>query len=167
VALDIGRRRAAAVGEPEPQPAGFEEVYAAERLAITRLSFLLVGSQAVGEELAQEAFLRLYQRFDEVENPAGFLRTAVVRLSLSWQSRHRMERERLALVGVPPPTDAPEIDETWDALHRLRPERRMVLVLRFYEQMQYEAIATVVGCSAATARSRARRALSDLRRELR
>jgi RNA polymerase sigma factor (sigma-70 family) len=120
----------------------------------------------VALELAQEAFLRLFQRFDAVENPSGFLRTAVVRLSLTWQSRHQMERERLALVGVPPPTETPEIDETWDALERLRPERRTVLVLRFYEQMRYEEIAAMVGCSAATVRSRARPALKDLGKDL-
>jgi RNA polymerase sigma factor (sigma-70 family) len=165
VALDSERRQVAAVARA-PDTAGFEEVYGAERLALTRLSFLLVGSQAVAEELAQDAFLRLFERFEHVENPAGFLRTAVVRLSLTWQSRRDMEHERLALVGVPPPTETPEIDEAWEALRRLRPERRTVLVLRFYEQMRYEEIAEVLGCSAGTVRSRARRALADLGEEL-
>ena len=146
--------------------AGFEDVYATERLAIVRLSFLLVGSGAVAEELAHDAFLRLFERFDHIDNPSGFLRTAVVRLSLTWQSRHAMEGERLALVGVPPPTEIPEVDEAWEALSRLRPERRAVLVLRFYEQMRYEEIAALLGCSAGTVRSRARRALADLGKDL-
>lgn len=72
----------------------FEGVYAAEFTGVARLAFLLVRSQAVAEELAQDAFLRLYERFDAVDNPPGFLRTAVVRLALTWLSRADMERDR-------------------------------------------------------------------------
>jgi DNA-directed RNA polymerase specialized sigma24 family protein len=41
-----------------------------------------------------------------------------------------------------------------------------VLVLRFYEDMSYRDIAALLGWSAATVRSRARRGLNDLRREV-
>lgn len=147
---------------------GFDAVYRSELLAVTRLAFLLVRSQAVAEELAQDAFLRLYERWDDVENPPGFLRTVVVRLALTWQSRSQMEQRRLAIVGAgtPPAVAGPEIDETWRALGHLRPDRRTVLVLRFYEQMRHTEIAEVLGCSAATVRSRTRSALADLRKEL-
>jgi RNA polymerase sigma factor (sigma-70 family) len=147
----------------------FDSVYSRERLALTRLAYLLVRSMPVAEELAQEAFVRLYERFDRVDNPAGFLRTAVVRLGLRWLDRHDMERQRLALAGARvdrPPDGEPEVDETWDALGRLRPERRAVLVLRFYEDMSHEQVAEVLRCSAGTVRSRTRRALADLRKEM-
>ncbi len=58
-------------------PATFDAVYERERAAIVRLAYLLVRSEAVAEELAQDAFLRLYQQFDTVSHPPGFLRTAV------------------------------------------------------------------------------------------
>lgn len=145
---------------------GFEDVYRAEFAAVTRLALLLVGSRAVAEELAQDAFLRFYERFESVENPPGFLRTAVVRLASTWLQRSGMERARLATVGVDRPVDAPHVDEMWQALGRLRPERRVVLVLRFYEQLRHREIAGVLGCSPATVRSRTRRALQDLRKEL-
>lgn len=144
----------------------FEDVYQAEFAGVVRLALLLVGSWAVAEELAQDAFLRLYQHFEAVENPPGFLRTAVVRLASTWLHRSGMERARLARVGVERPVDAPQVDEMWQALGRLRPERRVVLVLRFYEQMRHREVADVLGCSPATVRSRTRRALQDLRREL-
>jgi len=60
----------------------------------------------------------------------------------------------------------PELDEAWAALGRLTAERRNVLVLRYYADLAYESIGELLGCSAATARSRARRALADLREEL-
>ena len=148
----------------------FDDVYAAELTAITRVAYLVVRDRAVAEELAQEAFIRLYDHFAEVHNPAGFLRTAVVRLGINWRTRHRMERDRLALVppvATAPPADADfSIDETWQALGRLRPDRSAVLVLRFYEDLSYAQIGSIVGATAATVRSRTRRALADLRKEL-
>jgi RNA polymerase sigma factor (sigma-70 family) len=146
--------------------AAFDEVYASEFEDVARLAYLLVRSRAVAEELAQDAFLRLYQRFDTVERPNGFLRTTVVRLALTWLGRADMERDRLARVGVDGPVDAPELDETWVALGRLAPDRRAVLVLRFYEGLRHGEVAAVLGCAPATVRSRTRRALADLRKEL-
>ena len=152
-----------------PAPArsrAFDEVYGAERPAIVRLAALLVGSQAEAEELAQDAFVRLLERLDEVDNPAGFLRTVVVRLAVSTQRRRRTEARVVQRVGVDRPTSIPEIDETWDALRRLQPDRRAVLVLRYYENLRHSEIADLLECPTATVRSRTRRALSDLQREL-
>jgi RNA polymerase sigma factor (sigma-70 family) len=147
-------------------PAGFDAIYRETRDAVIRTAFLVVGSRAVAEEITQEAFLRLYERFDEVRNPGGFLRTVVVRLAISWRRRATAEATRLALVGEPGPTGSPEIDETWNALAALSPERRAALVLRFYEDLDYAAIAAAMGCRLATARTRVHRGLADLRKEL-
>jgi RNA polymerase sigma factor (sigma-70 family) len=156
--------------EPEdvagPVRSSFDEVYATESRAIIGLAALLVGSQEVAEELAQDAFLRLFEHFDEVTNPAGFLRTVVVRLCLTWQRRHATEQRLVRKVGVERPSSIPEVDETWEALGRLDPDRRTVLVLRYYEQLRHHEIAELLGCPAATVRSRTRRALKDLRKEL-
>ena len=144
----------------------FDDVYTAESRAIVGLAALLVGSQAVAEELAQDAFLRLFERFDDVTNPAGFLRTVVVRLCLTWQKRRTTEQRLVRQVGVDRPTSIPEVDETWAALGRLGPDRRIVLVLRYYCQLRHHEIAELLGCPAATVRTRTRRALKDLRKEL-
>jgi RNA polymerase sigma factor (sigma-70 family) len=77
-----------------------------------------------------------------------------------------MEHRLVRQVGVDRPTEVPEIDEMWDALGRLRPERRVVLVLRFYEQLRHREIGELLGCPTATVRTRARRGLQDLRKEL-
>lgn len=150
---------------PEPS-SGFDEVYRAEMPALVRLAFLLVRSQAVAEELAQDAFLRLFECYAEVEKPAGFVRTVVVRLCLTWQRRRQTEDRVLSRVGAQPAADPPEIDGMWEALGRLQPERQAVLVLRFYEQMRNREIAEVLGCPMATVRSRTRRGLQDLRKEM-
>ncbi len=128
-------------------------MYASERTRVVRTAYLVVGSYAVAEELAQEAFLRLHERFDEVTNPAGFLRTAVVRLAISWRRRAARERLHLATADEPGTTGEVAIDETWDALAALSPERRAALVLRFYEDLGHEEIAAAMGCRVGTART--------------
>src|SRR6478735_7586117 len=65
----------------------FDDVYRRERIALVRLGVLFVGSQAVAEELVQDAFVRMHARFDSVERPEGFLRTTLVRLCLTWRRR--------------------------------------------------------------------------------
>jgi RNA polymerase sigma factor (sigma-70 family) len=150
----------------EPARSSFDDVYGAELRPIVRLAALLVGSQEVAEELAQEAFLRLFERFGQVDNPAGFLRTVVVRLCLTWQRRNRTEQRLIQLVGIERPSTIPEVDETWEALGRLDPDRRVVLVLRYYEHLRHGEIAELLGCPTSTVRSRTRRALKDLRKEL-
>ena len=72
--------------------------------------------------------------------------------------------DRLAVQAGASPE--PRIVPFRGAYLRLRPERRTVLVLRFYADMAYDDIARATGCSAGTARSRTRRALADLRKEL-
>ena len=147
--------------------ARFDLVYKRERLAITRLAFLIVRSTPVAEELAQEAFLQLHQHFDAVENPPAFLRTVVVRLAVHTMRRNHMERQRMTIVSADHRAATnPEVDETWEALGRLRPDRRAVLALRFYEDLSHERIAELLTCSPGTVRSRTRRALADLRKEL-
>lgn len=164
----VGRRDPTAVDRPAA--ARFEDVYADQLTAITRVAYLVVRDRAVAPEIAQEAFIRLYDHFDDVRNPAGFLRTAAVRLAINWRNRHRMEAERLTLLPGRGPGGGngaePVVDETWDALGRIAPDRAAVLVLRFYEDLSHAEIGSIVGASAATVRSRTRRALADLRKEL-
>jgi len=131
-----------------------------------RVAYLAIGSHAVAEELVQEAFVRLHIHFDRVENPAGFLRTTLVRLCLTWHKRRAMEVQRLAARGEPDQTGEPAVDATWEALARIQPERRLVLVLRYYEDLSHKDIARLIGCPVATVRSRVRRGLADLRKEL-
>jgi RNA polymerase sigma factor (sigma-70 family) len=145
---------------------GFDAVYASERARVVRTAYLVVGSYAVAEELAQEAFVRLHAQFASVVNPGGFLRTAVVRLAISWRRRDARERRHMATADEPGPTGEIVIDETWDALAALSPEQRAALVLRFYEDLSHEEIAAAMGCRVATARTRVHRALADLRKEL-
>ena len=52
------------------------------------------------------------------------------------------------------------------ALARLKPEKRAVLILRFFEEMNYNEIAEIMSRPVATVRSLAFRAERELRRRL-
>ena len=144
----------------------FDEFYRESRPGLIRVAYLIVGSEPVAEELVQEAFLRLHQRFAEVDNPGGYLRVALVRLCVKTNRRRTAERELLERSADRVAPADHEIDEMWAAVQRLRPERRAVLVLRYYEDLPHEEIARIVGCPVVTVRTRVRRALAELRKEL-
>jgi RNA polymerase sigma factor (sigma-70 family) len=58
-----------------------------------------------------------------------------------------------------------EADELWNRLATLGRKQRAVLVLRYYEQLDDDAIGDLLHCSPATVRSQASKALKTLRLE--
>jgi len=65
-----------------------------------------------------------------------------------------------------PVFDASDAEKLHVALNRLKPYHREVLTLSFIEQMPYQSIADVVGCSIGTVRSRIFYAKKSLREEM-
>ena len=145
--------------------ADFDALYAEYWPGAVRLAHLLTGSRALGEEIAQEAFVGLLRRGEDVREPRAYVRASIVNLATSAGRRARREREhtaRLREIAVEPP----ELDETWEALRRLPPRQRAVLCLRFYEDLSEAEIARVLGCRPGTVKSTASRALARLQQEL-
>jgi RNA polymerase sigma-70 factor (ECF subfamily) len=61
---------------------------------------------------------------------------------------------------------AEDAERLHKALNKIQPHHREVLTLSFVEQMSYQAIADVVGCSIGTVRSRIFYAKQSLRKEM-
>jgi len=64
-----------------PTPAraeGFEQLYADEYEPMLRIAYLLVDSNEAAEEAVHDAFAKVYERWDRLANPGGYLRTCVV-----------------------------------------------------------------------------------------
>jgi RNA polymerase sigma factor (sigma-70 family) len=131
-----------------------------------RLATVLTSDRAVAEELVQEAFLEVMQRWDGVDNPEGYLRTVVVNRCRNHQRHLGVGRRRTPPPAPPLTVDAPELDELWAALARLQPRRRMALVLRFYEDLPIGEIARLLDCRPGTVSSLLHRGLADLRKVL-
>lgn len=131
---------------------------------MVRLAHLLTGSNAVAQEIVQDAFLEVHRRWRTLDNPRGYLRTCVVNRSRSHLRRRIRERDRAP--EPPGPTHDPELDETWHALARLRPRQRAALVLRFYEDLTVAEVARTLGCAEGTAKSLIHRGLKQLKEVL-
>jgi RNA polymerase sigma-70 factor (sigma-E family) len=143
---------------------GFEALFGAERSGMVRLAYVITGSSEVAEEVVQEAFVRLHQRWDTIESPIGFLRTVVTNLSRSEVRRFQMQRRKTIPAVVP--VGDPEIDETWAAVCRLPVRQRAVLALRYYADLPETEIARILGCRLGTVKSSHHRAIAKLREEL-
>jgi RNA polymerase sigma-70 factor (sigma-E family) len=135
---------------------------------MVRLAHLITGSNAVAEDLVQEAFVGLRRHWHHVDNPGGYLRISVVNLARAHLRRRGVERRHSTTSDTAEPavTGDPEIDDTWAALRRLPPRQRAVVVLRFYEDLPYDQIAEILDCPPGTVKSSLHRALSRLREEL-
>lgn len=143
----------------------FDTTYQALWPGLVRLGHLLTGSQALGEELAQEAFLGLLRAGQRVEQPGAYLRRSVVNLALTSRRRAAFERGALS-ARRQEVAHLPEHDDLWPLLVRLPTRQRCVLVLRYYEDLSEAQIARVLGCRPGTVKSLAARGLARLRQEM-
>ena len=96
---------------------------------MVRLAFGLVDTPEAAEEITQDAFAKVFERWSRLQNPGGYLRTAVVNGARS-ELRKREVRRRIRLGR--PQGAAAEQDYLLDALERLPTRRKTALVLRYY-----------------------------------
>ncbi len=143
--------------------ATLEVLYRAEYTGMVRLAFTLIGNNAEAEEVVQDSFVEISQRFDELDRPGGYLRTVVVS-----RCRSVLRRRRLMHQHPPPrPMDLPpEAESLWDVLEQLPEHQRIAVVLKYYCGLRASEIATIIDQPPATVRSHLRRALGVMRKEL-
>jgi RNA polymerase sigma-70 factor (sigma-E family) len=146
-------------------PSGFDAFYRSRWGPTVRLAHAVVGSRAVAEEITQEAFLRVHEKWATLDNRDAYLRTVLLNLA-----RTRLRRSKLELTRFPPPAPdsqpEPEFDETWQAVNRLPFRQRAVLALRYYADLPEAEIAQLLECRIGTVKSAHHRALAALRKEL-
>lgn len=136
---------------------------------------LYVGDHAVAEELAQEALLRAFRRWEHVNRldaPAAWVWRVGVNLANSHFRRRGAERRaraRLDTDGTSPP-DSPDL--AWavavrDAIAELPARQRSALILRYYLDLPVEDAARHMEASPDAVRSLTKRAVAALRAQLR
>jgi RNA polymerase sigma-70 factor (sigma-E family) len=144
---------------------------AARRRALVRSAFLLTGDHGRAEDLVQQALMKVAERWNRLAdgNPDAYARTIMYRDHVSWWRRHKHGGRGLddAILSVREmPRDGRDLDQGLvleQALSRLTPKQRAVLVLRFYEDMSERDTARALGVSPGTVKSQTSAALRNLR----
>ena len=147
---------------------GFEEFFQVEYPRTVKAVYLLTGSRAEAEDLAQEALARAYERWDRVrvmESPGGYVYRTAVNLN-----RKRLRRLAAAARRVfdPPaendPMSAVEArSETVRLLMTLPKSQREALILVDWLGMGSEEAGRLLRIRPASVRSRVHRARAVLR----
>jgi RNA polymerase sigma-70 factor (ECF subfamily) len=136
---------------------------------------LIVRDGQLAQDAVQDALIKCWRDLPDLRDPDRFdawLHRLLVRSCLD---QLRRNRRRLLEVSLPT-TGGPTLPDTsaWfserdaldRALGRLSPERRTLVVLRFYLDLTLPDAAAALGIPVGTAKSRLHRALDDLRRAL-
>ena len=134
---------------------------------MVRLATLMVSSRAIAEEVVQDAFASVSERWDGLDRPGAYLRTVVVN-GCAQALRRRSVEDRHRPVGLEIPGEIPErLIELRSAMDRLSDRQRIVVVLRYFVDMPDDEIARILDVRPSSVRSLAHRALAVLRKELR
>jgi RNA polymerase sigma-70 factor (ECF subfamily) len=153
-----------------------EAVFEQYRPLLLGLGYRLLGSMWDAEDIVQEAYLRWTRTDrDQVREPRAFLVTVVSRLALDQLRSARATREAYVGPWLPEPVDAAELGPldtaelrdtlsyaTLHLMEQLTPPERAAFVLREAFEMPYDAIAGIVGGTAANSRQLHHRAATRL-----
>jgi RNA polymerase sigma-70 factor (sigma-E family) len=150
-------------------------LYENRHAELVRFATFIMGDVQAGEDASQEAFARLYDVWDRLDDPdraVAYLRATVVNLS---RGRHR---RRLVAERKPPPRPVPVQSAEDDALGRAKnsavldavsalPSRQKAcVVMRHWLRMTESEIAATLGVSIGSVRTHNKRGVEALQRKL-
>ena len=163
----------------------FDSLMRAHQQHIYRVLLSLVRDPDAADTLAQECFLRAYQKRDTYRGEAGirtWLVTIAVNLARDYGRNRRMSFWRRLFRSEDPVEVADslsdgrpdaeraliarqELGAVWSALDQLSEGQRTVFILRFVDDFSLDQIATATGNTIGTVKTQLFRAIAALRRE--
>lgn len=160
--------RPATISRVDAAEAEFSWIFNEEFASIARTAYLILHDRTTAEDVAQEAFTRLFVNWAKVsqyERPGAWVRRVAIRLAVRHARRDRMRV--LLLRWVEPPRHEPEASDPdlMRAIRALPPQQRAAVALHYFEDRPVAEIASMLSCSPATAKVhlfKARRRLASL-----
>ena len=152
----------------------FAETLRANQSMVFSLALHFLRDYSAAEEVAQDVFLRLYRKLDELESDRHvvfWLRKVTSRRCIDY-ARKRGSRLNVALEDTAEPAAAeqrgdPLLNRRLRQLIAALPEKaRMVMVLRYQEELMPEEIAEVLDMPVRTVKSHLHRSLAILREKI-
>lgn len=138
----------------------FDEFVAARLPALVRYATALTGDPHSAQEIVQHVMVKLHARWRRIardDRPELYVRRAITQEFLSWRRRWSVRHQP----GMS--ADSADSARVWQHLSGLSRQQRAVLVLSYYEGLQENEIAELLGCTLGTVRSHKSRALASLR----
>lgn len=146
-----------------PTEDGFRAFFVDEHPRLVAMVAALSGDRGHAEDVAQEALLRAYRRWDTVgryDRPGAWTRR--VALNLATSARRRRTSERRAVVrltarptAIPadPVADPVISSEVWAAVRTLPRQQAAALALYYLADESVAALAASLGCAPGTAKA--------------
>jgi RNA polymerase sigma-70 factor (sigma-E family) len=158
----------------DPLADEFDEFVRSRSTSLLRAAYLLTGDQHLAEDLVQSALARTHRSWKTLHrsgNAEAYTRKVMYHLQVSWWRRGKVAE---SMPGeIPEPRSSGSNGDVADglalrltlhqALARLTPKQRAVLVLRFYEDRSEAEAAAILELNIGTIKSQTVKALNRLR----
>jgi len=159
----------AQAGDREAFAALFEQY----KNLVYKTAYLMLGDAHEAEDALQEVFLLVHRSLASFDPRKGAFTTWLYRLTLNFCLNHRRKRQHTSLeeVSPTPMTHFPaarlaEEDSLWQAARSLSDKQQAVVILRYYWDLPYAEIASILEVPLGTVKSRLDLALKTLRKIL-
>ncbi len=148
-----------------------EELYRRHNAQIYALCYRMLGRSEDAEDATQAAFVHAFRELPRFRGDCS-ARTWLYRIACNeaintLRKRRRIVDDASIEATVSTPDDAPIVQRklaVLASLNRLRPNHHMILVLRYWEDLSYEEICSVLDLPMPTVKMRLSRARAEFRR---
>jgi RNA polymerase sigma-70 factor (sigma-E family) len=148
--------------------AEFEAFVVRSSTALMRTAYLLAGDRGHAEDMLQTALLRTVRQWGRARGaPEAYTRQVLVNLARDrWRTLRRRPEHATATLESAGSDDSEALDDRdllLRAVRQLPAKQRVVIVLRYWEELTIAETAAALGCSEGNVKSATSRGLSRLR----
>jgi RNA polymerase sigma-70 factor (ECF subfamily) len=165
--LDLVKHAQAGDGE------AFAALFEQYKNLVYKTAYLILGDAYEAEDALQEVFLSVHKSLNSFDPRKGAFTTWLYRVTFNFCLNHRRKRHHSSLedISAIPATDFPgaqlaEDDSLLQATRSLSDKQHAVLILRYYWDLPYAEIASILDIPLGTVKSRLDLALKTLRKIL-
>lgn len=161
------------------------ELYERHRSRIFALAYRYVKNVPDAEDILQDTFIKAFQSLEKCQlDENSYFSTWLYRIAVNCSMDHFRRQRRLEVddnrqrdllavdesAAVPSPESEFQREETRarmeQVLNGLSPRKRMIVMLRHYQQLKINEIAAVLGCSQGSVKKQLFVALAQLKSEM-
>lgn len=149
-----------------PSHRAFENFYLSELDSQVRRAVLLLGSNDAANDVVHDAFIEIYRRWDELDEPGPYLHVAVLNRCRGVHRRaSRLRRNMPRFIDRDPVRN--DVEESLrDVLATLAFNHRAAIVLKFYFGLSTTEIAAELDCAPGSVGPWIQRGLDRMRKAL-